>query len=63
MVNLLLLQQKAVRNYSDQQLKINQKTVTAIEKQLRKDLKVYDTPLYGGLNIFITKEAKQYLGD
>lgn len=33
------------------------KTKIAIEKQLRKDLKAYDTPLYGGMNIFFTKQT------
>jgi len=27
-------------------------TKKAVESQIRKDLKVYDTPLYGGLSIF-----------
>lgn len=31
-----------------------------IEKQVRKDLKVYDTPLYGGLSIIFMFKVEQY---
>lgn len=44
-------------------MKTKPKTRGAIEKQLRKDLKCYDTPLYGGMNIFFTRQVLQYLGE
>lgn len=44
-------------------MKTKPKTRQAIEKQLRKDLSCYDTPLYGGMNIFFTKSIIDYLGE
>lgn len=33
-------------------MKVKNMNKTKIEKQIRKDLKAYETPLYGGINIF-----------